>query len=525
MRTQPGRAWTLVVVALSAFMLMLDLSIIAVALPTIRATLDTSFSQLQWVVDAYALALAAFLVTSGSLADRRGRRLVFVAGFGLFTLASLACGLAGSADVLILGRGIQGIGAAMLFAAGPALLGHTFHGRERAMAFGVFGAATGLALAAGPLIGGALMEFAGWRWIFFVNVPVGILAIVITWMRVTESRDKRARTSDWAGMATFTVALSALVFAIVRGNAEGWSSTPIVSAFAVAGVLGIAFVVIERRRGEAAMFPLSLFRNVTFVGMSIVALVANGAGLPSVFIETSFMQNVLGSTAWEAGLRFLPLTLSLFIFGAIGGALTGRVPFRGLMGAACLALGGGLLLTLLVTGTSTWTALIPSMIVTGAGMGLFNPTRAALAIAVTEPARAGMASGVNETFQQVGAAIGVAAIGSLFEHRVADAFVSSEAGQQLGPAAGDAATAVSAGAFDSVAQAAGPMGDQALAAANDAFLSGFHVAMVVCALCAIAAAVVAFTMLRTRDLHASSLSLIPPEVDVEPQHEPEPVAA
>jgi EmrB/QacA subfamily drug resistance transporter len=509
----PRRGWTLAVVCIGTFMLMLDLSVVAIALPDIHRSLGADLSGLQWVVDAYALALAVFLVTAGSLGDLRGRKRMFLAGFGVFTLASLACGLAGSIDVLGVSRAVQGIGAAMLFATGPALIGHLYHGKDRAMAFGLYGASAGLAIAGGPIVGGALISAADWRWIFFINIPVGVLAIFATLAQVPESRDVRARAIDWAGMTTLTAALSALVFAIIRGNAEGWTSPLILGCFAAFAVLLAAFVLIEHTLGERAMFELKLFRNVTFVGMSLVALIANGAGLPSVFIETNYMQNLLHSSAWEAGLRFLPLTLALFVFGAVGGAMTGRVPFRALMGAACAAIGAGLLLTRLAGADSTWTALIPSMIVTGAGMGLFNPTRAALAISVTEPARAGVASGINESFQQVGAAIGIAAIGALFEHRVTDQFASSAVGQQLGASAHDAGQAISAGSIDAVARSTGGLADQALVAARDAFAGGFHTAMTVCAVLAGVAAIVAVFMLRTQDLHSTALSLIPPDLD------------
>jgi EmrB/QacA subfamily drug resistance transporter len=532
----PGRGWTLAVVSIATFMLLLDLSVVAIALPDIHTSLDTSFAGLQWVVDAYGLALAVFLVTAGSLGDLRGRRRMFLAGFAVFTAASLACGVAGSIEVLNISRAVQGVGAAMLFATGPALIGHEFHGKARAMAFGVFGAASGLAIAAGPLIGGALTSGASWRWIFFINLPVGIAAILVTLARVPESRDMRARPVDLGGMVTLSGALGAFVFAIIRGNTEGWTSPFIVSCFALSAVLLAAFVAIEARLGDRAMFDLKLFRNVTFVGMSLVALLANAAGLPSVFIETNYLQNVLHSSAWEAGLRFLPLTLALFAFGAIGGAMTGKVPFRALMGVACAAIATGLLLTGLVGVDSGWTALIPAMIVTGAGLGLFNPTRAALAISIAEPAKAGTASGINESFQQVGAAIGIAVIGALFEHRVSAEFASSEAGRQLGGSAENAGRAVSAGSLDAVANSTGNLADATLAAARDAFMTGFHEAMVVCAVLAGVGAVIAVLMLRTKDLHSTALSLFPPDPDGEPpapeeqaepvprRREPQPVA-
>jgi EmrB/QacA subfamily drug resistance transporter len=506
------RGWTLTVVCIGTFMLMLDLSVVAVALPQIRASLDASLSGLQWVVDAYALALAVFLVTAGSLGDLRGRKRMFVAGFTVFTLASLACGLAGTVEVLAVGRALQGIGAAMLFATAPALIGHEFHGKARGMAFGLFGAAAGLAIAAGPLIGGALTSGASWRWIFFVNIPIGVLAILVTVARVPESRDASARAIDWLGMVTLTAALGALVFGIIRGNTEGWTSPFILTCFGLAAALLVAFAAIEHRLGDRAMFDLKLFRNVTFVGMSLVALILNAAGLSAIFIETSYLQNLLGSSAWEAGLRFLPLTLALFVFGAVGGVLMAKLPFRALMGAACAAMSAGLLLTGLAGAASSWTALIPSMILMGAGIGLFNTTRAALAISVTEPERAGMASGINESFQQIGVAIGIAAIGALFQHRVTDDFVSSSVGQQLGDSAHGAGEAISVSPIDAVAGSTG-LGDAALAAARDAFTVGFHQAMTVCAILAGLAAVIAVLMLRTRDLHSTALSLVPPDID------------
>jgi EmrB/QacA subfamily drug resistance transporter len=495
-------------------MLLLDLSVVAIALPQIHTSLHSSFSDLQWVVDAYALTLAIFLVAAGSFADRIGRKKVFQAGFAVFTAASLACGLAGGAGSLSAFRGVQGVGAAIMFAVGPALLGHEFHGKERATAFSVFGAASGLAIATGPLIGGGLTSALSWRWIFFVNVPVGVVGLLVAAARVRESVNRKAHPTDWGGAVTFSVALAAMVFAIIRGAQAGWGSAQIVSLFAVSAVFLAVFVAVERRLGERAMFDLAFFRNPTFVGISAVSFVANAAALPSVFIETNYVENLLRVDAWGAGLRFLPLTLALFVSGAIAGSLTGKVSFRVLMGASCLFIGTGLLLTHLADADSSWTALIPSLVITGVGMGSFNPTRAALAIGVTEPAKAGVASGINEAFQQVGTAVGIAAVGALFQHRVADEFAASGVGRALGhEAAAQAATGIAAGSLDAVAKGAGSLHDQVLSAGREAFLSGFHSAMTLCAVLALASAGIALFMLRTKDLHSSALSLIPPEVD------------
>lgn len=509
----PTRWWTLLVVAVGTFMLLLDLSVVSIALPQIHASLHTSFAELQWVFDAYALTLAVFLVTAGSLADRLGRRVLFQTGFAVFTAASLACALSQTAAELNIARGAQGVGAAILFAVGPAMLGFEFHGKERATAFSVFGAAGGLAIAVGPLIGGALTSGFSWRWIFAINVPVGVVAMLLTAMRVRESRAKAAHSVDWGGMTAFTVALGAVVYAIIRGDSLGWTSATTLSLYAVCAVFLIGFVLIERSRGEAAMFDLAFFRNPTFVGISLVALIANGAGLPSVFIETNYVENILHLSAWGTGLRFLPLTVALFVFAAVAGNLTGKVSFRALMGASCLILGAGLLLTQLAHPGSGWTALIPSLVVTGAGLGIFNPTRAALAIGVTEPAKAGVASGINETFQQVGAAIGIAGIGALFQNRVTASFTASAAGHAMGANAHAAAQSIGSGSLDQVAAAAGPAHAQVLTDGTEAFIGAFHDGMTLCALFAFAAAVIALFLLRTKDLHASALSLVPPDVE------------
>jgi EmrB/QacA subfamily drug resistance transporter len=509
------RWWTLAIVAVGTFMLMLDLSVVAIALPDIRTSLQASFMQLQWVFDAYALTLAVVLVTAGSIADRNGRKLLFQFGLVVFTVASLACGVANDIAVLNVSRGVQGVGAAILFAVGPALLGHEFHGKQRAVAFGVFGAAAGLAVACGPLIGGMLTSGPGWRWIFYINVPIGVLALIAAHFRLRESCRPQATAPDLAGMVLLTMSLAAIVLAIIRGNTEGWFSISEVTLYAVGAAALVAFVLVERRIGDGAMFPLAMFGNPTFVGISLVALIANGAGLPSIFIETSFMQNVLGYSAWDAGLRFQPLTLAIFVFGAFGGGMIGKIPFRVLMGLACSFLGVGLLLTQLADANSSWTALIPSLIVTGAGMGLFNPTRAALAIGVTEPAKAGVASGINETFQQIGIALGIAGIGAFFAHSVTEEFVGSAAGRALGASAQDAGAAIGAGAIDSTGTASGPLQQQVIAAGRTAFTNGFHSAMVVCAVFAILAALIAVFMLRTKDLHSSALSLVPPEDDLD----------
>lgn len=506
-RPAGGRGWTLAAVCAATFMLMLDLTVVNVALPDMRGTFDASFSQLQWVLDAYALGLAVFLLTAGSLADRLGRKKVFNAGFVIFVLASLACGTAPDALFLSAARGVQGIGGAVLFAIGPALIGHEYRGRDRGRAFGIFGGVVGLAIAFGPLIGGGLTDGIGWRWIFLVNVPVGLAALAVGTARMRESRDPRARSVDWRGLLLFSTALGLLVLGFLRGEAQGWDSVPILTMFAVSVALFVVFWRIERRLGERAMFELALFRNVTFNGISAVTLLCGAATMSAIFLQISYVQNVMGFSAWDTGVRFLPLTLCLFVAAALAGGLTTRVPQRVLVGTALTLIAAGLSLVTLVDADSAWTALLPSMFGIGLGMGLFNPPRASLSIAVVEPSKAGMASGVGETFQQVGVAVGIAAFGALFQSRVTHLFAHSAAADALGPRAEEFGRAVAAGGG---AEAARSVRDPALAArleeaARTAFTDGLTEVVLACAALAVLGAIVGFAAIRTRDLHESAL--------------------
>src|SRR6188472_2945419 len=268
--------WTLLAVCIATFMLLLDVTVVNVALPYIQRDLNSSFTDLQWVVDAYALTLAALLLTAGSLADRMGRRAVFVIGLGIFIVASALCGLAVSPLMLNLSRALQGIGGGFMFATALALLASAFRGPERGTALGLWGATTGAAVAVGPLVGGVLVQAIGWEAIFYVNVPIGLGAIAMTLAKVDESRDPGQARLDWPGTVLFSAALFLLVFGLIRGNPEGWSSAPIVGALVGAAVLILAFVAVELR-SEHPMLDLGLFRIPTFVGASVAAFVLSAA--------------------------------------------------------------------------------------------------------------------------------------------------------------------------------------------------------------------------------------------------------
>ena len=430
--------WTLIAVSIAIFMLLLDITVVNVALPSIQRELHSSFADLQWVVNAYALTLAAFLLTAGSFADLFGRRRVFTAGLVVFTCSSAVCGLSDSPLMLNLARAVQGVGGAMMFATSLALIAQAFQGRDRGIAFGVFGAVTGAAVAVGPVVGGIITTGIGWQWIFFVNVPIGIAAVALTLARVTESRDPNATRVDWLGLVTFSGSLFLLVYALEQGNEAGWGSTKIVSLL-VASVLLIAAFLVAELRQQRPMLDLTLFRRPAFTGANIVAFALSSSIFAMFLYLTLYIQDVLGYGALQAGLRFLPITMLSFIVAPIAGRLTVRVPVRLLLGGGLVLVSGGLLAMTAVEPNSGWTVLIPGFVLAGAGIGMINPPLASTAIGVVHYSRSGMASGINSTFRQVGIVTGIAGLGAIFAHEVSHTVNSKLAASGQGHAVQSAA--------------------------------------------------------------------------------------
>jgi EmrB/QacA subfamily drug resistance transporter len=486
--------WTLIAVCVATFMLLLDITIVNVALPSIQTSLNASLSSLQWVVDAYALTLASFLLVFGSLGDRLGRRRIFSIGFGVFTVASLLCGLANDPTVLNFFRALQGVGGAAMFATSLALIAQEFEGRERAQAIGIWGATVGGAVAVGPLIGGGLTDAFGWEWIFFVNVPIGIAAIILTETRLANVKATDVQPIDWPGLVTFSLALFALIFGLIRGNAEGWGSLQIVASLTAAVALLVAFVVIETRRANA-MLDLSLFRVPAFGGVSIVAW-ALSAGMFALFLYiTLYIQDVLGYSPLEAGLRFLPITLLSFFVAPIAGNLLNHIQARFLLGFGLILVGVGLVLMHGVAVGDSWTTLLPGFLLAGVGIGMTNPAIASTALGVVPPARAGMASGINSTFRQIGIATGVAALGAVFQSRI-----SSELATTLPQAPSSFADAVSSGGIHQAVAAAPPrFQGPALNAADHAFVTAFNEILLIGAAVAIVGGILGLIMVRQRD--------------------------
>jgi len=410
---------TLGVVSAATAMLLLDVTVVNVALPAIRSDLGASFAELQWVIDAYALTLAATLLTAGVLADRLGRRRIFAGGIAVFTLCSGLCAAAPSPLALDLARGAQGIGAAAMFSASLAILAHEFQGRERGFALGVWGAITGAALAVGPLVGGLLVDALDWRWIFLVNLPIGIALAGLTLRRLPESRDAQPRALDLPGMATFGAACFLATFALIRGNEEGWSSTLVTGCLVAAGIALVAFVAIERHRPDP-MLPLGLFAVPAFTGTALVAFAQSVALYPLFLFLAIYLQEGLGFTPTGTGLRLLPLTVVLFIVAPFSGRLLSRWPLRVPLVTGLVLIGVSLLLLRAVSATSEWTVMLPGLVVGGLAIGAISPALAAAMVSVLPVDRSGLASGINNTFRQLGIAIGIAGLGAIFHHHTQD---------------------------------------------------------------------------------------------------------
>jgi EmrB/QacA subfamily drug resistance transporter len=401
-------------------MLLLDVTIVYVALPAIANDLNASFVQVQWVIDAYTVVLAATLLGAGVISDRVGRRKTFVAGVAIFAGCSALCGLANSGLFLDLARGAQGIGAAAIFSASLALLANEFRGDDRGFAFGVWGAVTGVALAIGPLIGGLVVEGLNWRWIFLINVPVGIVLLVLTLRRVPESRSENPDPLDLTGSLFFGAACLFAALGLSRGNDAGWTDPAILAALIGSVVLLIAFVFVEWR-SKAPMLPLGLFRDPAFSATALVAFAQSVAIYPLLFFLAIYLQDGLGLSPIGAGLRLLPLTLLILAVAPFAGRLTNRFPLRVPLIGGLVLLGVALLVMRGLTPADSWTSLLPGMILGGIAIGAISPSLAAAMVSVLPVERSGLSSGINNTFRQLGIAMGIAGLGALFNARVDDA--------------------------------------------------------------------------------------------------------
>ncbi len=501
-RTSPAASrtsarWTLALVCVAVFMLLLDVTIVIVALPAISTDLHASLDRLQWVIDAYTLPLAGLLLTAATLGDRIGRRRVFLAGLSLFTLGSLGCALAPTSLTLDVTRVSAGCGGALLFGTALPLLGAAFpDARRRAGAIGVFGATLAAATAVGPLLGGALVAGPGWRWIFLLNVPIGLVSLPVAFRKLAESRADTPRRADWPGTALLVGGLLALLFALIRGNSDGWGSGLVVALLVVSGLLLVGFVF-RQARAASPMLDLGLFARRSFVGVGLSAFAISATLIASTTYLALYVQNALGFSPWNAGLRFLPLTVVSFVAAPVAARLTHRVSPRIMIGLSMALVAVGMLLETGLTGSSSWTHLLPGFVLSGAGMGISSAALTAGALSAVEPARAGMATGVVNTLRQVGVAVGVAVLGAIFQSRTQSSTGHRLAGTPLSHHSGTILDAVGSGAGTLVARSApaavrGQLADIARAATA----SGLDLVLLVGGVGAAIATVVAFVLIR-----------------------------
>ena len=445
--------WTLAAVSFGLFMIMLDNTVVNVALPSIQRDLETDLSQLQWIVTGYALSFAALMLIGGKLADAYGRRLLFVAGILVFTLASLWCGLATSGDMLIAARVVQGVGAALMNPATLSIIAATFPPQERGMAIGIWAGVSALALAIGPLVGGLLTEHLSWHWIFFVNVPVGVLGIAASYLLIRESKDETHESLDLPGLATSALGLFALTYGLIEANHYGWGSVRIAGSFVVSAAALAAFIAMERRR-RAPMLDLTLFRSGTYVGANVAMLLVALAMFGVFFFVSLYMQNVLGYSAVQTGAAFLPMTVVIILCAPVAGKLSDRHGSRWLMATGMVLLGVQLLYLSQLGRDATFWNLLPAFVVGGLGMGLTMTPTAAAATRAVPVDKSGVGAAVLNAMRQVGGSLGIALMGAI------------------------------------VAQAAESR------APIDGFMAGFERALLTAAAIAFAGAVVAFALVR-----------------------------
>ncbi|ASF11158.1 putative drug resistance protein [Nocardia brasiliensis NBRC 14402] len=489
------RKWLpLLTVCLGTFMLLIDVTIVNVALPDIRNDLDASFSALQWVVDGYALAMAALMLGAGSIADLAGHRHTYLIGSIVFAFASLLCGIAPNPTVLVAARVAQGVGATAMACTTFALLNAAYDGRDRGVAYGVWGSVAGASSAVGPIIGGLLTDLASWRWIFFVNLPVSAVAIALTCRVLAEPERAQRGRVDLAGMATFTVSAAAATYALIRAGGHGWSD-PLTWGLLLLGAAALAvFLVIERVSAQPVL-DLALLRDRSFLGVLIAAGTLFFGAFGALMYTQIWLQSVLGLSAIQAGAAGLPLSVMAFLVsGSIGRFLHGERRGPIIAGGLGATGAGGVLGALLVDGESGWVALLPGFLVVGLGVGLATATLSSAAMAAVPWQRAGMATGSLNTAQQLSFTFGIATLGSVFTARAGEVLAAHGV-----PEPQAAARAVAGGQSAMLVQLAPVQTRAALdEAIRSAAAAGVQATLAVSGAVALLGAVAALGLLRRR---------------------------
>ena len=488
--------WTLGAMCLALFMVMLDSTVVNVALPSIQRDLDTSISGLEWIVNGYTLSFAVLLVVGGRLGDIFGRRKMFVLGVVIFTLSSVTAGFAADNFSLVASRVAQGAGAALMMPGTLSIITDAFPPSERGKAIGTWAGVSAVALAIGPVLGGFLTEHVDWRAIFFINVPVGALAVLAATLVVRESRDTTVgRKVDVLGVTVLTVGLTAMVLALIEGNTWGWDSAAVISLIAVSIVALVLFIVVEQRV-EAPIIEFALFNSRNFIGSVTVAFIISFAMLGVFFFFALYMQNILGYSALEAGVRFLPTTLVIMVLSPLSGRLADRIGPRWPMVAGMTLISVSLYLLSTIEVGTTFSHILPGFMLLGAGIGMTISPMSTAAMNSVATVKAGVASGVLSMFRMVGGTFGIAALGALFQAQAQSRLDDTFSGAGLtGAERSDFAHQLTGGAPQvdglSAAQAA-----KVAAAGQDAFIYGLSHAMVLSLSMAIIGVLVALVMIR-----------------------------
>ncbi|GIM92621.1 MFS transporter [Paractinoplanes toevensis] len=489
--------WPLVAIVTAVSLLMMSATIVAVALPDIQRDLNADLTDLQWIINSFTLAMAVFQLVAGTLGDRYGRRRTFIIGMVLFALASLACGLATTPGLLIAARTAQGLAGAIMFATSLALVAQCYSGQKRGLAFGVRGAVAGVAVALGPLLGGALIAAVNWRWVFFINLPFAVITIAIAMAKLPRHEElRRGQRLDFGGLITFTGSLVLLMLALLQGNDHGWTSTRILTMFGGSALLLVIFLIIETRHPEP-MLKLTLFRNRSFTGTQLATVATHGSFFALLVYLSLFLQNDLGYSAFKTGLCFLAVNIPILLMGPVAGGFMDKLPAWLLPALGLLFVGGGLLVMHRLNNDSSWTDLAVGMAIVGLGLGMTLPALGSLSMEVADQQYLGMAAGTNNTFSQAGMAIGVAVYGALLENEITASMT-----QSLGGTGAPVEDLAHAAANGQIAQVLPHLPEQyrdtVVQAAHQAFVTGLNHLFLIAAAVAFAGLVLAVTLIRQR---------------------------
>ncbi|MEU8029627.1 MFS transporter [Streptomyces sp. NPDC049099] len=506
-----ARRWTTAVTALAAALMTLDITVVNVAMPEIGADLGASLDGLQWIVNAYTLSFAALLLTAGSVSDLIGRRKIFLAGVAVFTLASAACALAPNAGVLIASRAVQGAGGAMVLGTSLALISGVFEGapaRARTTAIGLFTAGGAVSAALGPLVGGSIVEWLSWPWLFAVNVPIGLLIVYGTVRKVPESGAVAGpHRIDYAGAVLAVLALFLLNYGLLTGAEDGWSKPHVLASLTAGALLAVAFVGVQWRLGERAMLDLRLFAIPTFAGALLLSFAARIFSFGMLPFLTLWLGGMLHLTPIEIGLVLLAQSVAIVIGAPLSGLLTKRVPVAWVLALGMAVVGVGVLLTVGISPDDSWTVLLPMLVMIGIGAGLTLPHLLALAVNVVPPSRAGTASGAANSFFPLGTATGVAVFGVVLSGKVGEVMSTSALGEHAVPgwATGELRRLVTAGRFDAVAAAVPePARNPVLALAHTAYTEALSHIFLIAGVAALVAAAASLVLVREKDTYEAA---------------------